>query len=314
MCEQGLIWNILRCPICLERLEVLDSWLFASAHEDLLFPVICGVPVIQPDTDGYIQQYGTAIMKAMAMLETCPDSREWFFKRYGPLSFHEMPNIDSLIEGEGYPGFYKQLEIPSFLSELHTDFSDDLIFDMVGKHHPDLALDIGCGQGGMAYRMSSICREVIGVESHFFLAALAHKYMKSDHITIHSYDPEIGRQTVELPKNPVSNVQIICADARYLPFAEPLFDWVHMGHLVDLVPEPEDILQHIMKILKPGGTLSISTPMDFEDQSHLDEFAAILDEEFTCTFLEQSIPWLKYNHKRRWVVHEDWIWIGKLRK
>jgi len=314
MYHEFSLFDMLRCPASQEKLEKLEPWLYSCSHDDLLLPVFCDTPILHPNIDMYIQQYGTAILKAFALFGVDSDSRDWFLKRYGPLSFQEMPMIDALIEGEGFPDFLDKIDLPDFLEPFKMDSSDDLIYDLVGKHHPDLALDLGCGQGGMAYRMSKICTHVIGVESHFFLAALAMKHMKSDHITIHSFDPVKGRRTSELYKKPTPNVNIICADARYLPFTEPLFDWVHMGHFIDLISEPETVLNQVMKILKPGGTLSISTPMDFEDHAHLDEFVSILNEDFTCTYNEESMPWLRYNHKRRWVIHEDWVWIGKLRK
>lgn len=316
MPQELTLWDILRSPGSLHKIEEMESWLFAEGSGDNLFPVLCDIPVFQPDLDTYIQRYGTAILKTMGLFGTDPDSesRAWFLNRYGSLTFQEMPFIDSLIEGEGYPGFFDVVELPQFLESFRLISSDDLIFDLVGKHRPGLALDLGCGQGGMSYRMSRICTRVIGVDSHFFLAAMAQHHMKSDRIVAHVYNPAVGRELIEIPKEKADNVDIICADALFLPFDEPVFDWVHIGHLADLIPNPERILHQVMRILKPGGALSVSTPMDFENAGQLDEFVAILNEDFTCTHNEDQIPWLRYNHKRRWTIHEDWAWIGKLRK
>jgi len=314
MPQELSLWDILRSPSSYEELEQLEPWLYACSQGDNLFPIICNTPLIQPDTDQYIRQYGEAILKAMALFENHEECSDWFKKRYSPLSFQDMPMVDTLIEGEGFPGFMDQINLPSFLVPFQMDNTEDLVFDIVGKHHPGLGLDLGCGQGGMTYRMSRICTRVIGVDNHFFLAALANKHMAATEIGFQYYDPLTGTNTGSVSKKPVDNVQIICADVTALPFSEPVFDWVHIGHLIDLIDHPEELLTHIMKILKPGGTLSVATPMDFEQVGHLDEFVAILNEDFTCTHCEESMPWIRYNHKRRWVIHEDWIWIGKLRK
>jgi ubiquinone/menaquinone biosynthesis C-methylase UbiE len=56
-------------------------------------------------------------------------------------------------------------------------------------------------------------------------------------------------------------VEYKVADALHLPFREE-FDYVVAGELIEHLESPKDLIQECLRVLKPGGILSISTPKE----------------------------------------------------
>jgi ubiquinone/menaquinone biosynthesis C-methylase UbiE len=50
------------------------------------------------------------------------------------------------------------------------------------------------------------------------------------------------------------DVDLVCADATALPFAENTFDCVHSFGVLHHIPEIDQVLSEIHRVLKPGGT------------------------------------------------------------
>ena len=49
---------------------------------------------------------------------------------------------------------------------------------------------------------------------------------------------------------------------KNLPFKGEFFNRVVMSHTLEHIEESENFIQEVMKIIKPGGVLSISLPTD----------------------------------------------------
>lgn len=294
-----------------EKLDQVEPWLFESG--DVLYPVLCGTPVFQPNIDHFLLSESLSVARAFAEMEEETDIKSWFLSRYGTFNAPDPSPVDSNILGEGYPGFWDIVPLPDFLKDLKFQSPENMIMDIVGKHHYQIGLDLGSGQGNMTQLMADNCRQVLGLESNFYLAATANRLLKANEIPIRYLIPEKGYRISVLEKQPLTNAQVICGDVRMMPFNEPLFDWVHCGHLLDLMEDPARILVDIQKIMKPGATLSICTPWDFSNPGHFDGLLEILASDFTEVYHVDSIPWLRYNHKRKCLIHEDWIWVGKLK-
>ena len=302
--------SLLRAPLTGECLSPLEPWLLAT--DDALFPIFCKTPILQPDIDVFLKGELWSISRAFAEFEESTEPRQWYFSRYGGLNAPDPAPIDAFVRGEGYPGFWNTVDKPDYLKDLLWEQPEETVVDALSGRHYRLGLDLGCGQGGMTQRMSEHCRQVIGLESNFYLAATANHLLTEDEIAVRYFAPETGLQTRMLRKTAVSNATVICGDVRALPFCEPIFDWVHCGHFLDLMDDPGDIVSAVKHILKPGAVLSICSPWDFVEKGHFDELIDILQHDFKEILQRDGSPWLRYHHKRRQILHEDWIWIGKL--
>ena len=91
-----------------------------------------------------------------------------------------------------------------------------------------------------------------GVEPH-------DKYIK------HDYDEYHILETSDFAIKKLSNNEkfiIHKYDGKNLPFKGEFFDRVVMSHTLEHIDESENFIQEVMKIIKPGGVLSISLPTD----------------------------------------------------
>lgn len=307
-------WEVVSCPVTGTKFAEVEPWLYEAGESDLLYPVLCGIPVLQPDVDEYLRTQKNAICSAMAEWGDKADIRSWYFSRYGVIHAPESYPMDTEVRGDGYPGFWQVVSQPEFVNEFLYRDAQSVVAEVMKERHPGLALDLACGQGGMAQVMSANCTQVMAVEHHFYLAALAQRLLKARSIDVNYLDPKQGRKTVALKKKAARNVHVVCADIRALPFNEPLFDWVHCGHVMDLIPDPAYVLSHIMRILKPGGTLSICAPWDFEEPGHFRSLVEMLEHHFSVVHEEDGVPWLQMTHKRKFTLLEDWVWVGKMHR
>lgn len=93
-------------------------------------------------------------------------------------------------------------------------------------------LDIGCSSGEFMYLAQKLGYSVTGVELNPRTAAIA----RENGLTVH-----VGT----LDKS---------------PFKPGEFDVVHMGDLIEHVPDPTMLIRDVAKLLKPGGDIIIVTP------------------------------------------------------
>jgi 2-polyprenyl-3-methyl-5-hydroxy-6-metoxy-1,4-benzoquinol methylase len=63
-----------------------------------------------------------------------------------------------------------------------------------------------------------------------------------------------------LEKYPFENHSAVVADVFSLPFNNNIFDYIIASEIIEHVIDPAAFVQNLMRILKPGGTLIITTP------------------------------------------------------
>lgn len=309
--------GVLCCPDSGEMLEAMEPWLYVSSESENYYPVLGGTPILHCLNDGFLETEIWTVARALAEWPDQGEARAWYFQRYGSIAAASVPDMDTEVRGEGYPGFWNLVDMPHFARELVADPPEALLAATVQRHAAvhelslGLGLDIGCGQGGMIQHMAELCDRVLGLDHNFYLSCLANRQLPAEEIPIRYLVPERGVRQDFLSKNPVTNALVICGQAEGLPFSDECLDWVNCGHCLDLVEEPGDVLREALRVLKPGGLLTICTPWDVEGEGHFDEMPGILDA--ACEALEciEGIPWLRFNHKRRFILHEDWIWVGR---
>lgn len=76
-------------------------------------------------------------------------------------------------------------------------------------------------------------------------------------------------------------VNYIVGDARNLPFKDGYFDYLVIGEILEHMESPQDFLKEMFRVIKEGGTLALSTP--------LDDNGGISPEEHIWSFNENDI-------------------------
>lgn len=61
-------------------------------------------------------------------------------------------------------------------------------------------------------------------------------------------------------KYPFENHYAVVADVFNLPFKENSFDFIIASEIIEHVVSPKKLVENLMRVLKPGGTLLITTP------------------------------------------------------
>lgn len=99
-----------------------------------------------------------------------------------------------------------------------------------------LILDVGCGRAWVAQELCPKNYEVV------------------------SMDISLENTTGALKKYPYDNHTAIVADAFSLPFIENVFDYIIASEIIEHVADPAAFVQNLVRVLKPGGTLIVTTP------------------------------------------------------
>jgi len=99
-------------------------------------------------------------------------------------------------------------------------------------------LDVGCGNGWLA------------------------KAVQTDHNFVISMDVSLVNTKKALKNQPHKNHKALVADVFHLPIAENSLDVVVASEIIEHVSDPKLFIAKLLRALKPGGKLIISTPYD----------------------------------------------------
>lgn len=58
------------------------------------------------------------------------------------------------------------------------------------------------------------------------------------------------------------NVNYLCMDFKELPFKDGYFDYIVAGEVIEHLENPQEFVNELFRVLKPGGILAISTPFE----------------------------------------------------
>ncbi|AHE67245.1 bifunctional 2-polyprenyl-6-hydroxyphenol methylase/3-demethylubiquinol 3-O-methyltransferase UbiG [Legionella oakridgensis] len=103
--------------------------------------------------------------------------------------------------------------------------------NLSGQH----ILDVGCGGGILAESMARLGAKVTGLDAEKDAIAAASAHANEGHL----------------------NIQYVCQSIE--TFATKLFDAVTCMEMLEHVSEPETVIEHCSRLVKPGGYLFLST-------------------------------------------------------
>ena len=111
-------------------------------------------------------------------------------------------------------------------------------------------LDVGCGTGRHILELSRFPGTFVGLD------------MARDDLYSFRWWLELTASKRPL----VANVHMVQGDGERVPFADGDFDIVLCTETLEHVPDDRLILQELLRVLKPGGTLVISVPDEYSER------------------------------------------------
>jgi len=101
-------------------------------------------------------------------------------------------------------------------------------------------LDVGCGTGGMARGLATLT----GPAGRVVAVDLSETMLKEARARSATY----------------TNLEFIKADVHHLPFADAGFDRCHARNVFEVVEDPRQALEEMIRVLRPGGIIVIPAP------------------------------------------------------
>ena len=146
-----------------------------------------------------------------------------------------------------------------------TDQRAEALREQVRRFVPltgeERALDSGTGTGALAFALSELVREVVGVD----------------------VDPELLDEARKRSAGK-ANVEFLEADATALPFADGEFDLAGSLRTLHHLPRPELAVAELVRVTRPGGTVLVVdqvAPIDPLAGLALDRFERARDPSHT---------------------------------
>ena len=117
----------------------------------------------------------------------------------------------------------------------------------LGVHPGDKVLDLGCGFGRHAYQAARLDAQVVAFD------------FGADEVR--NVQDTFGAMAVAGELDPVeSRVGAVQGDALALPFADDAFDRVIASEILEHIPDDEQAMAELARVLRPGGTMAITVP------------------------------------------------------
>ena len=113
-----------------------------------------------------------------------------------------------------------------------------LDFERLGVQEGELVLDLGCGAG-----------------RHTFEAQ-----QRGAHVVAVDLDDAVLKDVKEMMRGLDAEGACVVGDALRLPFADDSFDRIIASEVLEHIPEDSAAMAEIDRVLKPGGTVSVTVP------------------------------------------------------
>ncbi len=133
-----------------------------------------------------------------------------------------------------------------------------------------IVVDCGCGVGRTTADCACLVRDgcVVGIDASPAMLEIASAVVCGSEPTSVDLSP-YGFGRLEIPHRGCRNVAMLRADVQDLPIADKTADIALSVNVVDRLPHgPRDALSECHRILKPGGSLVFTDPMNWQEASH----------------------------------------------
>jgi ubiquinone/menaquinone biosynthesis C-methylase UbiE/uncharacterized protein YbaR (Trm112 family) len=211
------------CPLCQTPLNDLQGERYSCARCRKNFPVVHDIPDLRPQPQEYVS-----------------DEMARLLARFDDCSFEEL--IRLRLGGANIPTDVADLHLRHELvgNERGEERAEQILrLAERGVDRSGIALDIGCGMGGMVHALAQRFEWAVGID-----VALP--------------DLIIGQKRCQ--EAGLNNVTFVCASAEVLPFADETFALMNATDVVEHVPQQRLFMSEGYRALKSGGAFCFNSP------------------------------------------------------
>lgn len=188
-------------------------------------------------------------------------------------------------------------------------FAQRSVHDLIDAASPrGRALDLGCAVGRSSFELTTLGFEVIGIDySQSFIDAA--KQLATGTAIEYQRADEGSLSTTLIAQMPPTKVHFEQGDAMHLRDDLGAFDLVHAANLLCRLTHPQQLIERLPSLVKPGGQLLLTTPCtwlaEFTPPEHwprgrtLDWLKQSLAPHFTLE-RERDLPFLIREHARKY--------------
>lgn len=309
-----------------DPLEILEGGLCCSRC-GAEYPILSGVAILVPAPDDYVRRYHRSLQRDLARHGALsPQGKAWLARRGGrgdqddygadfrfSQQFEEPWDVARAMVEETeavYGGFAQWLE------SVQGQNPYSVLAEWAERCVPQrsLALDAGCGGGGLVARLAEKYRLAFGIDRSFLAILLARRTVLHRPEAERTYFLATRRGQEVLRPLRVSaapNAEFVVADCTVLPFASGLFDAVCSTNIIDIVSIDAPI-RDASRVIRPGGWLLLSDPFFFRDgeappgdpreavRAAFDRCGLAVQEE------RDGVPWAWVTYDRHWRLYFNW--------
>ncbi|MFQ5914704.1 MAG: class I SAM-dependent methyltransferase [Nitrospinota bacterium] len=293
------------------------------------YPVLGGVLILVSKPRLYLGGRFSSMMAFAGLhADLSVDARRWLLDQHFDL--YEVPKQQDKVDSNAVLHYERVSDLMSelplsqsfraFLQEWDGKAPYDVLAEMGGRLQevPEkgfyreknrLAVDAGCGAGGLVYRLAEHYETVFGIDLSFSSILLARSILLhrprafDQHFVRTERDAFVPR---DLDRARLPNVELVVADCTILPFDDESADAVASANVVDVV-HPHTPLREAARVIRRAGLLLFTDPFKIAagtfssvSRGPLEDTKNYLATMGLHSVAEQDfVPWIWYRFKRQ---------------
>jgi SAM-dependent methyltransferase len=290
-----------------------------------VYPIFAGVAILDPEPMQYLRRYQGALCRDIERHGSLSEAAwRWLRQQDRPdvphddygadfrfsQQFLEPWQVAQLLRPDAevfYGGFGRWLRetLQAGPYALLSRWAGELAVNR------GLALDAGCGGGGLVARLAPRFQGVFGVDRSFLALLLARRTLLGSPAPLRRYRLARRRgeeRDVPLRVEATPNTDLVVGDCRRLPFPPALFDSVCSANIIDIVGIQEPV-KAAHRVLREEGTLLLAAPYYFPDcpapEGPPEEALrqALEACRLTIELEADGVPWAWATYDRHWRVY-----------
>lgn len=317
--------------------ELLEGNVVCEACQSW-YPVFAGVLILVAGPRRYLGQHFSSLMSwAGVHGDLSKEVLHWMAEEHFEL--HDAGKVRDALDSSAVLHYERAGELMAglplpesfriFLEEWSGSGPYDVLEDMAGRlQAPEssleddrIAVDAGCGAGGLVSRLAQHYDAVFGVDLSFSSILMArsillHRPQPYRHL-VRSERDVLHPGSLDHARRP--NVELLVADCAALPFGDGAAHAVVSANVIEIV-HPCTPLREARRVLRKGGLLLFTDPFKFRVAELSHRSLGRLDE--TKTYLaslgmrlveeRDFVPWIWYEFQRQVQIYFNYC--GAFRK